>query len=71
MKFSSLSDKQQKLLKKLYRYRNHSSYQVAGYGNIGEYNSAKALVRKGLAESYLTGFFYITPAGIALIENNK
>ena len=71
MKLSSLSDKQQKLLKKLYRHRNYSNYQIAGYGNIGEYNSAKALVRKGLAKSYLTGFFYITPAGIALIENNK
>jgi len=64
-----LTDIQLKMLKHLYRRKQAGIIYVpiAGYGNAPYLSACRALVRKGLATTYKTGFFDITEAGENLL----
>ena len=56
-----LSTHQEKVFARL--VRADCNLQIAGYGRAAHLSAARALVRKGLAMSWLTGYYCITPAG--------
>jgi hypothetical protein len=66
IKFEELSKHQQKLLKWL--GADQCGRQVAGYGMAKWLSAARALQRRGLADSYRTGSYFVTEKGRATLE---
>lgn len=66
LSFDDLSETQQKMLRIL--VSRGGNVQVAGYGRAKWLSAARALMRRGLADSYHTGKYYATDAGKALLK---
>ena len=62
---NELSATQTKVLLFISRHPNANA-QIAGYGRAPWLSAARALVRRGLAGTYLTGHYYLTDEGKAL-----
>jgi hypothetical protein len=67
MKDQKLSEHQLKLLNHLAAHKDHE-VQLAGYGQAKWLSVARALKRRGLANSFHTGKYYITEAGETFLK---
>ena len=65
---AQLSPTQQKVLRRLGRQHAGDHGQIAGHGMAPYLSAARALARKGLAITFRTGCYHITPAGRAVLE---
>jgi len=64
-----MSPTQERVLRFLAAQSNNSG-QIAGYGRAPWLSAAHALQRKGLVNSYRTGRYYLTKAGIQAIKGS-
>ena len=68
MSETEISETQKRVLRMLVKWPYSVERQLAGKGMAPFLSAANALVRKGLATSYLTGCFAATDAGRELAE---
>jgi hypothetical protein len=66
MTYAELSPTQQRVLRSVAGAVN-GRRQIAGHGMVGFLSAAKALVRKGLLNSWESGIFWITDQGKAVL----